>query len=163
MTRTRPSPLSLALLLLPIALQIGCATRNIPNTRVEDNSQNREIVEFMEVYRNAVQDRDIAALLRMASPNYFDDMGTPSGDDDVDYETLKAGLQRLRNEVIAARYQISYRGLTYIHDGKVLVDVLYTGWFKVDTPEGPQWRRRLEPHRIVLAREGEQLRILSGM
>jgi hypothetical protein len=43
------------------------------------------------------------------------------------------------------------------------VDLLYTGWFKVETPEGAQWRRRLEPHRIVLAREDGRLMILSGM
>jgi hypothetical protein len=45
----------------------------------------------------------------------------------------------------------------------MLVDLLYTGWFKVNTPDGPQWRRRLEPHRIVVAREDGNLRILSGM
>lgn len=155
---------SLYLLLLSFAaLTTGCAHQTIPNTRVEDTAENREVVEFMEQYRNAVEQRDIAALMRMASPNYFDDMGTPSGDDDVDFDSLQVGLKRLRNEIIAARYQISYRGLTYIHDGKVLVDVLYTGWFKVDTPNGPQWRRRLEPHRVVLQREGDELKILSGM
>ncbi|MGD8862394.1 MAG: hypothetical protein PVI30_20450 [Myxococcales bacterium] len=117
----------------------------------------------MEEYRRAVQARDVATLTRMASINYFDDMGTPGGEDDVDYETLTQGLHQIREEVISARYQISYRSLTPIRDGKVLVDVLYTGWFKVDTPEGPQWRRRLEPHRIVLAREEDQYKIISGM
>jgi hypothetical protein len=64
---------------------------------------------------------------------------------------------------MAARYQISYRGLTYTPNERVLVDLLYTGWFKVETPEGPQWKRRLEPHRIVLAREDGKLLIVSGM
>jgi len=82
---------------------------------------------------------------------------------DVDYDSLKTGLGRLRNEVIDARYQISYRGLTYMTNDRVLVDLLYTGWFKVETPDGPQWRRRLEPHRIVLAREDSKYRIVSGM
>lgn len=141
----------------------ACAGQKIPNTHVDDNAENREILDFVEKYRKAVEARDAAELVRMASVDYFDDMGTPSGEDDVDFETLKAGLARLREEVIAARYQISYRGLTQAPNKRVLVDLLYTGWFKVDTPDGPQWRRRLEPHRIVLTREGDDYKIVSGM
>jgi len=151
-----------ALLLSPLA--IGCAHDTIPNTRVEDNESNREVVEFVEKYRKAVEARDIATLMSLASRDYFDDMGTPAGEDDVDYDALKAGLVRLRQEVIDARYQISYRGLSYMPNDRVLVDLLYTGWFKVNTADGPTWRRRLEPHRIVLAREDRgDYRIISGM
>lgn len=136
----------------------------IPNTRVEDNVENREIVDFVEKYRAAVETRNGPALLALASQNYFDDMGTPSGSDDIDYDGLKAALIRMREEVLGARYQISYRAVTYDDtDNKVLVDMLYTGWFRVNTADGPTWRRKLEPHRIVLAREEGQLRIVSGM
>lgn len=144
-------------------LLAGCAHETIPNTRVEDNESNREVVDFVEKYRKAVEARDIATLVALASRDYFDDMGTPAGEDDIDYEALKAGLVKIRQEVIDARYQISYRGLTYMPNERVLVDLLYTGWFKVNTSEGPQWRRRLEPHRIVLAREDRDYRIVSGM
>lgn len=155
--------LSLTAFALLLAAAAGCSHQNIPNTRVEDTSENREIIDFVEKYRKAVEDRDVAVLLGMTSPFYFDDMGTPTGSDDVDYETLKVGLARMRQEVLGARYQISYRGVTYAPHDRVLVDLLYTGWFKLDTPDGPQWRRRLEPHRIVLAREDGKLRIVSGM
>lgn len=148
---------------LALVLMTGCAHDTIPNTQVEDTEPNREVVDFVEKYRKAVETRDIATLVAIASRDYFDDMGTPAGNDDVDYDTLKAGLVLVRQEVIDARYQISYRGLTYMPNDKVLVDLLYTGWFKVTTPDGPQWRRRLEPHRIVIARESRDYRILSGM
>lgn len=152
-----------SLLIGALLLAVGCAHETIPNTRVEDNESNREVVDFVEKYRKAVETRDIATLLGLASRDYFDDMGTPAGEDDIDYETLKAGLVRVRKEVIDARYQISYRSLTYMPDERVLVDLLYTGWFKVNTVNGPEWRRRLEPHRIVLAREKQDYRIVSGM
>jgi hypothetical protein len=152
----------IALFLLTAAAS-GCGHQNIPNTHVEDTAENREIIEFVERYRKAVEDRDIATLLNMTSRFYFDDMGTPAGEDDVDFDSLKVGLERMRKDVMAARYQISYRGLTYTPNERVLVDLLYTGWFKVETPEGPQWKRRLEPHRIVLAREDGKLLIVSGM
>lgn len=142
---------------------VGCGTKNIPNTRVPDTSDNREVLDFVEKYRKAVEDRDIGSLLQMTSRDYFDDMGTPQGEDDVDYDALQAGLQRLRQDVLGARYQISYRAVTFTENSKVLVDLLYTGWFKVTTPDGDQWRRRLEPHRIVLAREDRGFKIVSGM
>jgi hypothetical protein len=153
----------IALFAIWLAGASGCATTQIPNTRVEDTEENREVLEFVEQYRKAVEARDSVTLLKMASEYYFDDMGTSSGDDDIDYEGLKDGLARLRNEVLSARYQISYRGLTALSDQRLMVDLLYTGWFKLQTPDGPQWRRRLEPHRIVLAREDNALKIVSGM
>jgi hypothetical protein len=141
----------------------ACEPTLIPNTRVEDTTSNREVVDFVERYRQAMETRNSAALLALASPNYFDDMGTPAGHDDIDYDGLKAGLKRLREEVLGARYQISYRSVTYDSESRVLVDLLYTGWFRLNTDQGPEWKRRLEPHRIVLAREDGQYKILSGM
>ena len=148
-----------------VAASAACEPTLIPNTRVEDTSANREVVDFIEKYRKALETRDTNALLALASHNYFDDMGTPAGNDDIDYDDLKDALKRLRNEVLGARYQISYRAVTYDTENRVLVDVLYTGWFRINTlnDEGPEWKRRLEPHRIVLAREDGQYRILSGM
>ena len=141
----------------------ACEPALIPNTRIEDIGDNREVVEFVEKYRLAIESRNANALLALASPNYFDDMGTPAGNDDIDYDGLKQGLGRLREEILGARYQISYRAVTFDTESRVLVDMLYTGWFRINTSEGPVWKRRLEPHRIVLAREDGHLRIVSGM
>jgi hypothetical protein len=160
---TRKTSILNALFAIWMAGASGCGSTQIPNTRVEDTEENREVLEFVEQYRKAVEARDSITLLKMASEYYFDDMGTSSGDDDIDYDGLKDGLTRLRNEIMAARYQISYRGLTSLSDERLMVDLLYTGWFKLQTPDGPQWRRRLEPHRLVLTREDKALKIVSGM
>ncbi|HEX2679348.1 MAG TPA: hypothetical protein VHM19_22005 [Polyangiales bacterium] len=159
----RPSSLLLSLALPMLLGLAACEPDLIPNTRVEDTAENREVVDFVEKYRVAVEERNVPALLSMASQNYFDDMGTPAGDDDIDFDGLKAGLARVREDVLGTRYQISYRAVTYVTDQKVLVDILYTGWFRVTTAKGPQWKRHLEPHRIVLAREDSHYKILSGM
>jgi hypothetical protein len=158
-----PKKLSSLLYALPLLSLFACEPTLIQNTRVEDNSQNREVLDFVERYRKNVETRNTPGLLAMASVNYFDDMGTPAGKDDIDYDGLKAALQRMRQEVLGARYQISYRAVTFDSQQRVLVDMLYTGWFRINTADGPEWRRRLEPHRIVMAREDGQYRILSGM
>ncbi len=140
----------------------GCSRDYLPNTSVEDTAENRRILEFVDSYRKAVESRDMARLLSLTSVNYFDDMGTPVGDDDIDYESLRKGLKRLQKEVLDARYQIRYKGVTYL-ENRALVDILYTGWFRVNTEEGPQWRRRLAPHRLVVALESGRYKIVSGM
>jgi hypothetical protein len=150
------------LLALCLVIGTGCAHTNIPDTFVEDTGENRRILEFVDQYRKAVESRNIGALVSLASERYYDDMGTPQGEDDIDYNALKEGLVRLRKEVEEVRYQISYRGVSYSRD-HVLVDVLYSGWFKINTAEGTQWRRRLEPHRLVVVEEKGKYKILSGM
>jgi hypothetical protein len=151
------------LLLLGLGALSACEAALIPNTRIEDVGENRQVVEFVERYRLAIETRNTNALLALASQNYFDDMGTPAGTDDIDYDGLKQALGRLREEVLGTRYQISYRAVTYDTEARVLVDMLYTGWFRINTSDGPVWKRRLEPHRIVIAREDGQFRIVSGM
>ncbi|HTU57359.1 MAG TPA: hypothetical protein VMF89_02980, partial [Polyangiales bacterium] len=130
------------LLMLGLGALSACEPALIPNTRIEDTGDNREVVEFVEKYRLAVEARNSNALLALASPNYFDDMGTPAGNDDIDYDGLKQGLGRLREEILGARYQISYRAVTFDTESRVLVDMLYTGWFRINTSEGPVWKRR---------------------
>lgn len=148
----------------------GCAA-HIPNTTVEDTAENREVVAFVERYRRAVEARDVRALLEMASPRYLDDNGTPGGDDDLDFDSLREKLSAWRDRVLDVRYEIKYRRVTYDQD-KIFVEFRYTASFRVATPDGSErWARRLGDHRLVLTRElGEEgsagdgrFLILAGM
>jgi len=152
---------ALLLLLLPLA-GVGCARDVIPNTDVEDTSENREVIQFVERYRMAMEERNAGAMMSLASQSYFDDNGTPSGRDDVDYEGLQTQLSIFTAQVLDVRYEIRYRRVTYERE-RVFVDFLYTGSFRVTTPEGERWSRRVSDNRLVLAREDGEFRILSGL
>ncbi|MCA9580650.1 MAG: hypothetical protein KC416_02575 [Myxococcales bacterium] len=142
---------------------LGCGGATIPNTDVEDTDDNREVLEFVEEYRKAVESRDVAELLALASPDYHDDSGTPAADDDVDYEGLKGRLQRWSEALLSVRYEIRYRRVSFVRD-RVLVDYTYTGSFKMKGPDGDRAERRLDENRLVLVRTGDDgFRILSGM
>ncbi len=150
----------------PVAIGIvavACAG-NIPNTEVPDTDENREVVKFMEKYRRAVESREVGSLLSMASHMYLDDNGTPNGDDDLDFGTLKKKLSRWSEQVSDVRYEIKYRRVT-VEPQKVLVEFRYSSSFKVASADGePVWRRRLGDHRMVLERMSSgEFRILSGM
>lgn len=155
----RPLVASVAIALVPLA---GCAHRLIPNTDVPDTAENREAVEFVERYRLALEARNPAQILGLVSAAYYDDNGTPSPEDDVDYETLQERILRLSEDVLEVRYEMRYRRVVFRAD-RVFVDFTYTGRFKVRTPEGERWARRLADNRIELVRENGEYRIVSGL
>ncbi len=150
-------------LVLTLVLSTGaCARSVIPNTDVEDNSSNREVVKFVELYRKAMERRDVAKLLSMAAPSYYDDNGTPNATDDFDYNRLKDELNSLHEKTLEVRYEIRYRRVTY-HLPQIWVDYTYTGRFRIKTADGDHWVRRLADNRLVLTQKGENFQIISGM
>lgn len=157
------------------AMTSGCSRDVIPNTDVEDTSKNRQVLEFCERYRAALEERNVPVLMDLASQRYYDDNGTPTGLDDVDYEGLGEKLSVWEDSVLDVRYEIRYRRITFNRE-RVLVDYTYTGSFRVHTPNGERWARRLADNRLVLntepanpegegedGEEAEVFRILSGM
>lgn len=160
MIRTPLFAVALAVSLAPIAG--GCAARLIPNTDVADTDDNRQAVEFVEQYRLAMEARNPAQVLRLVSSEYYDDMGTPTTEDDIDYGSLQERVLRLADDVLEVRYEMRYRRVIFRED-RVLVDFTYTGRFKVRTPEGDRWARRLADNRLELIREDGEYRIIAGL
>lgn len=162
------APLAPSLAVLGSALVLGaaaggCAVQLIPNTDVPDTTENRQAVEFCEEYRHAVEARSPADLLRLVSERYYDDNGTPSSNDDLDYDDLRERLPGWASELIDVRYEIRYRRVTFRGD-RVLVDYTYTGSFKIRGPDDEErWERRLRDNRLELVLEDGELRILSGL
>ncbi len=154
-----------SLLLAVFALfSVGCAG-TIPNTTVEDTPENREVVAFMEEYRHAVENRDVRALLDLASEEYLDHNGTPSTQDDFDYDQLRDRLAAWSERVLDVRYDIRYHRITW-EEQRVYVEFQYSASFRVARGEGDQWARRIAAHRVELARDDEgehRFRILTGL
>jgi len=159
-----PSLRSLLLLLvLAVLPTLGCTHQYILNTDVEDTDFNRRVIEYCEQYRHAVEQRSTARLLKMAHPSYYEDGGNVDASDDLDYEGLEKYLNTEFNQTRAIRYEIHYRNVSEGRKDTVLVDYTYSASYKIPTPHGDVWRRRVADNRIQLVREGEGFRILSGM
>ena len=155
------SSLAVALLLSTLSACAG----TIPNTNVEDTAENREVVEFLERYRRAVERRDVRSIMEMTSPYYLDDNGTPVGDDDLDYRALRDRFLLWAERVLDVRYDIRYRRVRYLED-RIMVEFRMAASFRLRAPDGDErWFRRLGDHAITLIRERdtEELRIVSGL
>lgn len=150
------------MILVGCVLVGGCNTQMIPNTTIEDSPYNREVITFCEHYRNALEQRDIGALLALASPRYYENSGTPEGDDDYDITGLRDVLRRTLPRVQTVRYEFRYRRVS-VERERVLVDYTYSGSFRVETEDGHRWFRRVADNQLELERVGDEYRIVAGM
>jgi hypothetical protein len=146
------------------ALLSGCSKQYIPNTDVVDNDPNRVVIEFCEKYRHAVELRNVPLLLSMTDPSYYEDGGTIDTSDDIDFTGLKEYLETKFRQTRAIRYEIRYRNVSPGRKKElVLVDFTYSASYKIPSPEGEVWRRRVADDRLELVRYGEKFKIVSGM
>jgi hypothetical protein len=141
----------------------GCGTTFIPNTGVEDTSDNRRIIQFCEVYRHAMEEKDVGKLLALASPRYHDDAGTPNGEDDTDYDKLKAFLSDRFTKTTAIRYEIKYHEVVFAENNHIYVNYKFSASYRVPTSHGDQWHHTVADNQLDLVADGDSYKIMAGM
>jgi hypothetical protein len=141
----------------------GCSPAYIPNTDVEDTSQNRKVVSFCEDYRHAVEDKNVGQLLKMASQHYHEDGGNTNPEDDIDYAGLQKYLQTSFDKAQAIRYEIRYRKIQITETNHVLVDYTYAASYKIPGVTKEEWRHTVADNRLDLIPDGDTYKILGGM
>ena len=150
-------------LMFLLAVLPACASvQRIPGTAVVDNKLNRELVEVCERYRHALEEKDSAGLLALAHPGYFEDSGTPKGDDDYGYEGLKQVILTRLRALRTVRYSIEYRSVE-LKGPRALVQIRYDASFQLATDMGDRWERKMSDKRIELEQEHGRWLIVAGM
>lgn len=150
-------------LLVLTLLIVGCATRYIPNTDVEDTDDNRKIVSFCEKYRHAVQERNVPLLLKLASPDYYEDGGNVDASDDMDFEGLREYLEGKFKESRVIRYEIRYRRISKGKQGRINVDYTYSASYKIPGLKTEEWRHTVAENRLEIVPEKDSFLIVTGM
>jgi hypothetical protein len=168
------------------AAVLGCATRYIPNTDVEDSDDNRKVVTFCERYRHDVELKEVGDLLKLASKDYYEDGGNVDASDDLDYAGLKEYLTSRFDNARAIRYEMRYRrvvrqtlpprdddattGPAKNDAGSdpmelIYVDYTYSASYRIPSAKGgDEWRRRVEDNRLEIIRYADNsYRIVAGM
>lgn len=148
--------------LVGLSAMNGCATHYIPNTDVEDTDDNRKLIAFCEHYRHAVENKDVALLLKLAAPSYYEDGGNVDPTDDIDYAGLKAYLTSKFQDATAIRYEIRYRRIAK-EGALIYVDYTYSASYRIPGQKGEEWRRKVEDNRLELVPYQDEYRIVAGM
>lgn len=134
----------------------------IPGTQIPDSKENRAIVERVEEYRVAMEQRDAAKVLSMAHPNYYEDSGTMQGNDDYGYPGLKRVLETRLPALRSLRYAIQYRRLN-IDGRRATLDIRYDVSYQIATEMGDRWERKQNDKRLELENDGGRWLFLSGL
>lgn len=141
----------------------GCTTHYIPNTDVEDNEENRQLIGFCEKYRRAVESQDIGQLLQLAHPSYYEDGGNVDASDDLDYAGLREYLIERFKESKSIRYEIRYRRIVK-EEARIFVDYTFSASFRLPGRKGQdEWRRKVDDNRLELVAYRDDYRIVAGM
>jgi hypothetical protein len=157
--------LRICTLLVPVVALAGCAENLIPNTDVEDTPENKEVIDFCEQYRIALEARDIVRLMSLVSDDYYEDGGSPPGDDDYDKEGLEQVLRSRFARVEDIRYDIRYRRVVFFPD-RVEVYYSFYGRYQVGgaaTGTDARWFSKVGDNRLVLGRTSDGFKILNGL
>jgi hypothetical protein len=141
----------------------ACSKTYIPNSDVEDTSENRKVVLFCEEYRHAVEDKNIGKLLTLASPRYHEDGGNTRGEDDIDYDGLKEYLAGVFMKTTGIRYEIKYRKVIFKEDRHILVDYTYAASYRLPGVKQEEWRHTVADNRLEIVPDGDTFKILGGM
>ena len=144
-------------------LVLGCATpRMIPGTTVVDNKANRAVLDVCEQYRRALEARDGATLLALASPHYSEDSGTPLASDDYGYDGLKTVIAKRLSAVRTLRFSVEYRTVE-VKGNRANIDIRYDASFQIATDMGDRWERKQNDKRMLLENDGQRWLFIAGM
>jgi len=158
-------------LLLGLALAaagLGCGHgRFLPGTTIPATDTNREIIDTIEEYRVRLMDKNVEGLLLLASEKYFEDGGTPQPNDDYGYSGLSQILGSRLQRVESIRYDIQYKSIRIVPDGRAEVEAFLSGAFELQGETGDRYRRVNDYHRFILERSttggSAKWKFVSGM
>lgn len=159
------------LLIVAASLLAGCApkTQYIGGTQIRPTDENRGVIVRVEAFRSAVEQKDAAGILLMASRQYWEDSGTPSGEDDYGFAGLKEVLSSRFQMVDSIRYSIRYMRIRYMPESstdprRAFIDVMVDASFTVpDARGGTRRADKRDQNQFVLEWTGEKWMFLSGM
>ncbi|MFM2153475.1 MAG: hypothetical protein RL199_1910 [Pseudomonadota bacterium] len=143
-------------LLLPLALMVAaCSPRLIPGTPLEDNADNRAILDVLRQYKNAFEARDAASIATVASPRYLD------ARDSISRDTLDTHLAERFEHVKDARLDIQVRRIE-VERRQATVEYFYATAFLIDAA-GADWVRESDDKRMTLEHTNDGWKVLNGL
>ncbi len=141
----------------------GSSVHTIRGTDVDDTDENRALIGYVEKYRVAVERQDAPALVLMASKDYWEDGGTPTGADDYGYAGLKNVLVGRFQSSEEVRYSIRYLRIRHNGDMAFVEAHVHASWTLEDAHGRLIRKDKKSQEQFVLRYEGDDWKFLSGM
>ena len=146
----------------------GCKPDLLPGTNIEDTSENRAVIEFVEEYRKAVESRSAEAVLDLVADDYFEDRGTATDDDDYGIEKLRTDLETHFQVADVVQLRLEVQHVRYEPENELIhVYYRYLQRAHLELPAGAKWVTDSDTNRLVLRQTGmspsEGMLIVAGL
>jgi len=151
----------LAVLLL-VGAAAGCGVGYIKGTKIRNTAENRAIIDVLRRYQTAMEAKDIATLVSLASPSYHEGLGTVGGEDDYGYDRLPEKLNDRFSKVKALRYVVTINKIE-VTGTRAAVFYTYDLRFQYIVEGIERWSTETADHRMQLERDGDYWRIVAGL
>lgn len=110
-SRCQVRMLTRCLIAAALLLGTGCGRRLIPGTDIERSDDTEALIQLMEKYRQAVEGRDTEAVMKLVSPQFSDNAGTSTPEDDLSYRSLSEALRNRFEKIDDVHLEIDVRDI----------------------------------------------------
>lgn len=156
-------PALAGMLFCALAATAGCAPRHIPGTEIKDTPDARQILDLVGTYKAMLEGRSVDGILKLVSPTFFENSGTPEGADDYDYAGLQQRLTAWAGKTTALRAAIEIKDV-FVDGDNAHVRYFFDVSFQIPGPDSTtQWKRETDTKEMVLKRESGTWKIASGI
>lgn len=145
-----------------LSLLAACAPKRIPGTEIEDTRDTRAILQVMEQYRTALENRDADGIMALVTKDFREDAGTPSEpEDDLTAANLRPYLENLFKALQSPKVELDVRRVQVGEDIATAIYYWKATWRMPGLNPKPQRESELE--QMVFRREVDGWKIVSGI
>jgi hypothetical protein len=141
---------------LALLAVVGCKPSLLPGTSIEDNHDNRAVVDFVSQYKDAVEARSAPRVLALVAEDYWEDNGTVDQGDDYGVEKLQSDLEEHFTHAKAIHLKMFVQHVIVDENtGLWSVDYRYNQRALLTFDAGEKWITHTDVNRIVLRPRGD--------
>ncbi len=130
---------------------------------VDDTLQNREVIDVLLQYRDALVRKDFGSLKRIISTEYFDNGGsTNTTTDDYDTESTPALFEMLAKHTEGIKYKVILKSVE-VKDNIAFVDYEFEYAYAYKVGGEITWDAGIDVNRLELTSEDGDWKIISGL
>lgn len=134
-------------------------------SRITDTPKVRQVLEVLGQYRRAVVSKDIGALNRLVSSDYYDNAGsTDTTSDDYGHKDLSEVMELMSAHTESIRYSVVVKDVVLDQaNGRAHIDYEFEYAYQYRVDDESRWDAGIDVNRMQLALEGDRWRIVGGL
>lgn len=155
--------LAISTALLASTLVAACGPKLIPGLDIDvaDTPDNRALLNLVAKFQRAYENKDIDAIVALASPKFYETSGTSKTDDDYNIDGLRSRFKEHFKMLEKVSLSIGLKDIS-VKDKTATIDYHFLARYQMKLPSGDRWQIKDDVNRMKLAKEKGKWKVLSG-